>query len=221
MSGGFYDDLVKVWENSKIDGLGYLNPQEGAEEVMKFDSRGVESAAKRMNLPWFEQEAHENTADPRLGIARASVATGAAYAGANAGNWANAAGQAMGGTGSTLSGGVPAGLEGTMESALMDTGYTPSSLYNAFKYGPESGQSMGTTMQNYGRGLMDRATSPGAREAAGRYAFKQGMGMMSEPNQPPPPPPPPPRPQQQQPITPYMQLTEEQKMQLRQMGYMV
>lgn len=106
-----------------------------------------------------------------------------------------------------------AGLSGSMESALPNQGYMPSSLMNAFKYGPDSGQSMGTTMQNYGQGLMSRATSPGFRQAAGKkMLMRSGMSLMDQGNQPPPPPPPPPRYQPEQMMPMYM--SEEEKRRL-------
>lgn len=119
--------------------------------------------------------------------------------------------QGMLSSGGLMSG--QAGMSGAMESALTDSGYTPSSLMNAAKYGPGSGQGMMQTMGNYGRGLMGRVSSPGFKEGAARdFAFRQGMSMM-QPQQQQYTPPPPPRYQDPGPmISPYM--TEEEKRRL-------
>jgi hypothetical protein len=209
MSGSWYEHLADTWQDSKIDGLGYLNPQEIAEDVMKNDSRAVESVAKKWNMPWLEQEAHGNVSDPAKGMGKASTAAGLGFLGA----WLGGAGGALGG------GGEAAGAAGTMESALMNTGYTPSSLSNLMQYGQGSGN-FGQAAMNYGGSLM----SKGGNQAAKRYAMDRGMEMMNPPQQQQP------RPQplqyQQDPLqNPYGQqdpnLTEEQKMQLRMMGYSV
>jgi hypothetical protein len=241
MSGAWYEHLADTWQDSKIDGLGMLNPQEGAEELMKFDSRGVESLAKKWNLGGLEQEAHGNVSDPAKGIGKASTAAGAAMAGGWLGSLFGGAPAAaavppmaeMGGPMAAqlasqmgVQSGQAAGLMGTMESALTDSGYTPSSLLNAAKYGPESGQTFGETMGNYGRGLMSKVSSPGFKQGAQRYAVKQGLNMMDSPQQQQAPA----RPfqYQQEPMRnpystqdPLANLTEEQKMQLRMMGYQV
>jgi hypothetical protein len=242
MSGSFYEHLADTWQDSKIDGLGMFNPQELVEESMKMDSRGIESLAKKWNLGGLEQEAHGNVSDPAKGIGKASTMAAASMAGGWLGNLfggAPAAASAvppmaeMGGPMAAqlasqmgVQSGQAAGLMGTMESGLMDTGYTPSSLLNAAKYGPESGQSFGQTMGNYGRGLLSKAQSPGFKQDAQRYAVKQGLNMMDQPQQQQAPA----RPfqYQQEPMrNPYGQedplanLTEEQKMQLRMMGYQV
>lgn len=244
MSGGFYDELARVWQDSKIDGLGMLNPQELAEEGMKNDSRLVESVSKKWNLPWLEAEAHGNVQNPAKGIGKASTAVASAYAGGALGGLLGGAGGGatsavppmaeMGGPMAAqiaqqmgLQSGQAAGLMGTMESAMMDTGYTPSSLMNAARYGPESGQTFGQTMGNYGQGLMNKAASPGFKQGAQRYALRQGMDMMSPqqtqyapPRQFQQPQEPMRNPYSQQQFDP-SQLTEEQKMQLRMMGYPV
>jgi hypothetical protein len=131
---------------------------------------------------------------------------------------------------------VPQGFANTMEAGLLDTGYTPSSLWNAAKYGPESGQSMGQTMGNYAQGKVDYATSPGVKqEARTNYLRRQGTNMMKqdEPQQAPPP-----RPYQQQEEQPIQSiygdglmgedmaglmygLTEEEKRRLRQQGLLI
>jgi hypothetical protein len=231
MSGSWYEHLADVWQDSKIDGLGMFNPQELVEESMKMDSRGIESLAKKWNLGGLEQEAHGNVSNPAMGIGKASTAAGLGMLGAATsavppmaemgGPVAAQMAQQMG-----LQSGQAAGLMGTMESALMDTGYTPSSLLNAAKYGPESGQTFGQTMGNYGQGLLSKASSPGFKQNAQRYAVKQGLNMM-EPQQPMQAPPQPMRYQQEPLQNPYGQqdpfanLTEEEKMKLRMMGYQV
>jgi hypothetical protein len=245
MSGSWYEHLADVWQDSKIDGLGMFNPQELVEESMKMDSRGIESLAKKWNLGGLEQEAHGNVSNPAMGIGKASTAAGLGMLGGAAGGWLGGSGGAatsavppmaeMGGSVATqlaqqmgLQSGQAAGLMGTMESALMDTGYTPSSLLNAAKYGPESGQTFGQTMGNYGQGLLSKASSPGFKQNAQRYAVKQGLNMM-EPQQPQQMAPPQPMRYQQEPLqNPYgqqqfdpSQLTEEEKMKLRMMGYQV
>lgn len=178
-------------------------------EQMKFDSRGVKSAADRLNWDMLGQEAQRNIDKPEEGVAKASVATGLGFATAGAGNYLQGANAASG-----AAGGVPAGVQGTMESALMDTGYTPSTLMNALRYGADSGQGMGQTMQNYGQGLMTRMSSPGFKQGLGKMALKQGASGLMDQQQPPPPPPPPPR-YQSQPSMP-IYLTEEERRRLMQ-----
>ena len=243
-----YEQMGEMWnDTAKIDPMAKL-----AKGQMEMDSRAMESLGKRWNIPMLERDAKANQEKPEEGIARAAVATGTAMlgnwlgatGGAAAGAGATAAEQAaltasekaaeemmkqmaleaaQGGMtmGSEV---VPKGLMNTMEAGLMDTGYTPSNLYQAFKNGPGSGQGMGQTMQNYGKGLMDRVTSPGARQAASkRYAMKQATGLMN-PEQP-----------QQAPTQRYQQpqqepmplpydinnLSEEEKMRLRMKGYRI
>lgn len=84
-----------------------------------------------------------------------------------------------------------AGMPGTMESALADTGYTASSLGNALTLGPGSGQSMATTLGNYAGAQM-----PGLLGNMGKAAKVMNMagGMQQPPPNPPPPPPQPPKP---------------------------
>jgi hypothetical protein len=256
MSGSWYEHLADTWQDSKIDGLGMFNPQELVEESMKMDSRGMESLGKKWNIQPLQDEAHGNVSDPAKGIGKASTAAGAAMAGGWLGNLfggAPAVASAappmaeMGGPMAAqlasqmgLQSGQAAGLMGTMESALTDSGYTPSSLLNAAQNAPgnmpqtimgpngqfDVGQSFGQTMGNYGRGLLSKAQSPGFKQDAQRYAVKQGLNMMDQPQQQQAPA----RPfqYQQEPMrNPYGQedplanLTEEQKMQLRMMGYQV
>lgn len=201
MSGGFYDELARVWQDSKIDGLGMLNPQELVEESMKMDSRGLESVGKKWNLPWLQEEAHGNVQNPAKGIGKASTMAAASMAGGWLGNLANA--------------GNAAGTAGTMESALMNTGYTPSTFANLMQYGQGSGN-FGQAAMNYGGSLL----GGNGNEAARRFAMRQGMDMM-QPQQPMQ------APQQryQQPqdpmVNPYQQLTEEEKQKLRELGYTI
>jgi hypothetical protein len=247
MSGSWYEHLADTWQDSKIDGLGMFNPQELVEESMKMDSRGVESLAKKWNLGGLEQEAHGNVSNPAMGIGKASTAAAASMAGGWLGNLFGGAGTAggavppmaeMGGPIASqvasqmgLQSGQAAGLMGTMESALMDSGYTPSSLMNAAKYGPESGQTFGQTMGNWAGNKADTFMTRLQHNPKGllsgqrnRFAMNQAADMMTPQQQMQPPP----RPMQyqQDPLqNPYGQqdpnLTEEQKMQLRMMGYSV
>lgn len=121
-----------------------------------------------------------------------------------------------------------AGGANTMEGGLLDTGYTPSSLKNAVTLGPGSGQGMGTTMANYGRGLLSNATAPSATKAASKMATNMGaQGLMAQGQQQPQRTPMLGQSQQQQPMQMYGSqggmygMDEETKRKLRAMGYQV
>lgn len=256
MSAGFYDNLADFWQKTKIEELGGAQPQEIMEELTKRGGRGVQSAGSRMNMPWLENMGRESVQDPAKTIAKASTAVGSWWLGNGLGGLMGEAAPAASTAADTASlvaptaaqtasltaeqmatmsaeelakymaSQAPQGFANTMEAGLMDTGYTPSSLLNAARYGPGSGQSFGQTMGNYGQGLMGKMTSPGFRqEAARRYAMRQGMDMMT-PEQPVQAPPQ--RFQQpQEPLrNPYQtgveqELTEEEKQRLRAMGYQI
>jgi hypothetical protein len=221
VSGSWYEHLADVWQDSKIDGLGYLNPQEIVEESMKMDSRGIESLAKKWNLGGLEQEAHGNVSNPAMGIGKASTAAGLGFLGAGFGDWisgANAYGAA-----------VPGVSQGSQQAAML-----------AAQTGEFGAHGLGKTMQaasianelpayqaamaNMGGGLLSGGKSGAATQ---RYAMNQAMDMM-QPQQPMQAPPQPLRYQQEPMQNPYgqqqfdpSQLTEEQKMKLRMMGYQV
>jgi len=126
---------------------------------------------------------------------------------------------------------IPQGVANTMEAGLMDTGYTPSSLWNALRYGGNSGQSVGKTLANYGTTKFNNAVqglkNGGGQKFAKRYATQQALGMLNpQPQQRPAPYQPPPQ-EEYQPQPLYGSgggiygLTEEEKQRLRQMGFRV
>ena len=220
MSGSWYEHLADVWQDSKIDGLGMLNPQELVEESMKNDSRGVESLAKKWNLGGLEQEARGNRENPAMGIGKASTAAGLGLLGAGVGNW-------LGGAGA-YGAAVPGVPQGSQQAAML-----------AAQTGEFGAQGLGKTIQaasmaeglpwyqaamgNMGGGLLSGGKS-GA--AAQRYAMNQGMKMM-EPQQPMQVPA---RPfqQPQEPMRnpyaqqdPFAEMSEEEKARLRAMGYQI
>lgn len=243
MSGGWYDKLAQAFDNTKE--WDPITP-ELIEGMFKNDSRAMESLGSRWNIGQLERDAQFNQDKPSQGLARAATATGLGFLGAGAGSAFQGAGAASEATAASelaaqealnsaqfagqqglLGAEVPQGYMSGMEAGMLDTGYTPSSLWNAAKYGPDSGQSFGQTMGNYGQGLLSKATSPGARQSAGqRFAMDQGMKMM-QPQQPqmapsrpygPPQKPPPPVYGQQD---PFAGMSEEEKQKLRAMGYPV
>jgi hypothetical protein len=220
MSGSWYEHLADTWQDSKIDGLGYLNPQEIAEDVMKNDSRAVESVAKKWNMPWLEQEAHGNVSDPAKGMGKASTAAGLGFLGAGVGNW-------LGGAGA-YGAATPGVSQGSQQAAML-----------AAQTGEFGGYGLGKTMEaasiaqelpwyqsmmgNMGGGMLSGGKSG---SAAQRYAMNQASDMMQPQQQPMPPPQPLQHPQEpmRNPYgaqDPLANLTEEQKMQLRMMGYSV
>lgn len=110
---------------------------------------------------------------------------------------------------------IPQGYANTMESALIDTGYTPSSLRGLLTNGPGSGN-MPQAMMNYTK---NAATS----DVAKKLAVRQGLGLLSQPQQPRPQPPPMYRaPERAEPVIPYGgDLTDEERRRRRMMGYSI
>ena len=190
MSGSWYEHLADTWQDSKIDGLGYLNPQEIAEDVMKNDSRAVESVAKKWNLPWLEQEAHGNVSDPAKGIGKASTAVGLGYLGANAGQW-------LGG----MTGGGYVDQIGNAAEGAMAGAQTKAGLLGM---GGDGGYAKKYAMQQ----MMNQMSPQQAPQAPAR-PFVQQQEQMRNPYA------------QQQYQDPMANLTEEDKMKLRAMGYQV
>ena len=114
----------------------------------------------------------------------------------------------------------------TMEAGLMDTGYTPSSFWNALNNPKASAVSaanrgLGTSMSQ--TGLLSSGSGTGK---GGMLATQMGMKMMAPEQQPPPQAPPPRQQASPEPLaTPYgngllthEQMTEEQKRMLRARG---
>jgi hypothetical protein len=128
------------------------------------------------------------------GILGGTAATGAAGAigdaGLVAGQSALTGGELAGaaGQGGLFSAAVPEGLANTMEAALPNTGYTPSTLFNALKNGPGSGQGVGQSVSNWA-GNMNKSMTPGNAQMG-----LMGLNMLSGGQPPPMQPPPPPRP---------------------------
>ena len=193
------------------------------------DSRNMAKLGNALGWDYLEQEGKENVGNPGRAVGKAAAHAATWYLGSGLGEMGagasqmapaateaavtTAAEQAAAKTAEELAREaatqgfeqslMPQGFGTTMEAGLMDTGYTPSSLWNAAKnmpgnmpktiMGPQSefqvGQGMGQTMQNYGQGMMGRMTSPGFKQNLSKNMMtRQGMGMMNQ--QPPQPPPP-------------------------------
>lgn len=202
-------------------------------DQVKRDSQNARHIGEDLNWDFLAAEGKKNEKNPGRAIGKAATAALTWYLGGPAwgaaGNAANSAVPPMAEMGGQTAMNAAnamqpamAGLGSSMESALQDTGYTPSSLMNAFRYGPDSGQGMGQTMSNFasnkGMGLMHQAQNNPmgllGNDNVKRYAMRQGMDMM-QPQQYQSPPPPPPR-QQQPLLTPY--LSEEDKRRLMMQG---
>lgn len=125
---------------------------------VKQDSRNLEKLGQKWNIPWLENEANRNVDNPGRAVGKAAGAAATWYLGGLLGGAGGAAGQAAGTTAAevaaqqaaeeaakqaamqaAMQGGeqaaiqVPQGLMNTMEAGMMDTGYTPSSLFQAIK----------------------------------------------------------------------------------------
>jgi hypothetical protein len=109
--------------------------------------------------------------------------------------------------------GLMSGGNNVMESALTDSGYTPSSLYQALKNANgANGTPLSQNMGNYGKQLSMDAQNGSLLNRMGSNLgdkkslelMRMGSGMMSPPQQQPMQAPPPQQPQQQGPLpTPY------------------
>jgi hypothetical protein len=186
----------------------------------KNDSRAMESLGKRWNIPSLEDEAAYNQANPEEGIANASKATAMAFLG----NWAGGAAGAAGGAVppmAEMGGPVAAQTALQMQQAAQASGGLGAfwnQLTNNGGYVDQIGNvEEGLNAGSRTQGLMGFKMGPQSR----RMMMNQAQGLMNPPPQAPPPPPPP-RPQpQQQPISPYQNLSEEEKQRLRMQGYNV
>lgn len=182
-------------------------------KIFQTDSQNMARIGNAIGWDQLERDAHHNADNPSEGVAKASVATGLGFLGAGMGSWLN---------GSQAASAAPAGVEGTMESALLNTGYTPSSLMNALQYGADSGQPWSQTMGNFATNKYNNAANAfkngGYKKAAGKLAMNQAQGLLSQPQ---PAPSPMMMPQQQfEPPPPiYGELSEEEKRRLREQGY--
>jgi len=186
---------------------------------VEFDSRNMQKLGNALGWDWLENEGKSNVSDPSRALRKAALAAASIYAGGALGGMFGgeagaAAGEGLGGSAGEaaaaagMGGGmgaaasqIPAGLENTMEYALVNSGYTPSSLMNALQLGGGSGQGMGTTLGNYATNLantgINRFTSdPMGSLMAGAKGMGQGSmigGMFGGAN-------PPPRPMQAPPM---------------------
>lgn len=209
--------------------------------LVKQDSRAASELGRGLGWDYLRDEGKKNQENPGRAIGKAATvaatwylggllggAGGAGSGGISAsGNAGVGAGNAAGGLSGAGSGALGsgaasagmAGLEGTMESALANTGYTPSSLLNAIQNGPGSGQGMLETMGNYGKGLLSKPQTK-------RFAMRYGANQMMQPQQTQQAQPmqfQQPQEQQQQPIYGFdpSLLTEEEKQRLRMLGFPV
>lgn len=146
-------------------------------------------------------------------------------------------------TAGLLSASAPQGLANTMESAITDTGYTPSSLgYAVQNANSANGTSLGQNLGNYYKdaatnmqngSMLNHFMSGASGQQSKQLAMNMGLKMLT-PQQPQPMPQGAPAPQGQQgPLNnPYQNnpygpggnslgLSEEQKQKLRAMGYRI
>lgn len=148
---------------------------------VKQDSRNFEKLGQAWNIPWLEQEGNRNVDNPGRAVGKAAGAAATWWLGNGLlGGAAGAAGQA--GTSAAeiaakqaaeeaakqaamqaaMKGGeqaaiqIPQGFMNTMEAGMMDTGYTPSSLFQAIK---NTGQTtpLQQNLLNFGKQQMANA----------------------------------------------------------------
>lgn len=216
--------------------------------MIKETSQNAKHLGEMWNIDSLAQEGEKNEKNPGRAVGKAAAYTAGAYLGGLLGGAGGAAGGAATETagssaaalGDAETAAVQAGMTGaqqapqaysslgygnTMEAGLTDTGYTPSSLKNALRYGGDSGQPMSQTLGNYaGNKLNAIQSNPGGLlqgNNAKQLALRQGMGLLNpqQPQQQPqrtsytPP-------QQQPQMLPYG-MSEEEKQRLRMMGYPV
>jgi hypothetical protein len=177
------------------------------------------------NIPWLEQEGNRNVDNPGRAVGKAATAAAtwwlgnygaegllgtAGQAGASAAQQAaqqaaeEAAKQAamqaamQGGEQAAIQ--IPQGLMNTMEAGMMDTGYTPSSLFQAIK---NTGQTtpLQQNLLNFGKqqmvnaqnGSMANGLLSNMGDSKSAQMMKMGSGLMDPPQQQPMPMAPPPR----------------------------
>jgi hypothetical protein len=175
------------------------------ERVAQIDSQNLKHLGQDWNLPWLEQEAAHNEKNPGRAITKAAEYAALAYLGGaafggsgEAGAAADASGAAAGAAGDTattiaeqqamqqaLAAQAPQGFANTLEAGATDTGYTPSTLWNALK-NYNSGQGVLGNVANYGKaagenamngGLLNQITSGGGSSQKTLQAM-QGLKMI-------------------------------------------
>jgi hypothetical protein len=182
-------------------------------KVAQFDSRNLLQLGKALGIKPLEQEASYNVKNPGHAISTAaeyalggylgSLLGGGEAAGAAAPAVDESAGLAMnaGGAAGTTAGqlasqqaaqqalaqAAPQGLANTMEAGLTDTGYTPSSLWNALSNPGASSVSaanraLGTSASQ--TGLLGNLTSGGSTGKGGMLAQQMALKLMQPQGQP-------------------------------------
>lgn len=229
-------------------------------KILEQDSRIVSQVGRDLNWDWLKDEGKKVQENPGYGVGKAAATMAALYSGGLLGGASGAGAQTAAGMtpellASAESSVAPGLLQGlgntTMESALTDTGYTPSSLLNAFKNSAanplgSSTNALGQNLANYGSNTATTLKQTAMNNPAGllsggggsnggkNLAMQAGLKMMQPPQAPPMPRSPPP---QQGPIEPLpspygpsgnslgmlgkTQLSEQEKQRLRAMGYQV
>lgn len=193
-------------------------------KILEQDSRIVSQVGRDLNWDWLKNEGKKVQENPGYGVGKAAATMAALYSGGLIGGASGAAAQGGAQTAAEMTpeilasmessvapgllNGIPQGLGNmTMESALTDTGYTPSSLLNAFKNSAanpleSSTNSLGQNLANYGSntannlkqtamnnpmGLFSSGGKAAGGSGASNLAVQMGLKMMQPPQAPPMP----------------------------------
>lgn len=172
-------------------------------KFVKQDSRNAAWLGNALGIQALENEGKYNTKNPGHAVGKAAQTAALMYLGGALGG--GAAGDAVGGASAGIGAGAemtaeeiaaqqamaqlaqqaPQGLANTMESGAPQSGYTPSSLWNALK-NANSGTPLSQNLLNYGKaagdnamngGLLNQLTSGGG-SGSKMMAAQQGLKMM-------------------------------------------